>query len=261
MANETVLLCEDTLDGIFTGIYEAYQFKKDNAIESHDLIHLAVNEPPVQRLFTDYVKIKSDFEKSAKVSRTLKKSLGGVTYYNLCLAASAAFEDKADAVYHTVVLGLKEHDANVLDRLYDSYVQSAFKCFRAAGNEVNHFIEFTRFSELDSGILYAKINAKHNILPFVMHHFSDRLPANNFVIYDEAAQIFGLHPGFKQWYLAQGLDFDEECINYSNAEKEYQELFRRFCDSIAIEERKNLSLQQSLLPLRFRPNMTEFNTK
>ncbi len=259
MANETVLICEDSLDGVFTGIYEAYRFKKDNAVESHDLIHLAVKEPSAQRLFTDYINIETSPEKAAKVSRTLKKSLGETTYHNLCLAASATFEEKADAVYHTVVLGLKEHDANVLDRLYDSYVQSAFKCYRAAGNEANHFIEFTRFSELDNGILYAKISAKHHVLPFVMYHFADRLPANNFVIYDEAAQTFGLHPSFKAWYLAQGMNFDENSINYSDTEKEYQELFKRFCSSIAIEERKNLSLQQSLLPLRFRPNMTEFH--
>ena len=140
MGNETVLICEDTLDGVFTGIYEAYRLKKDNSIESHDLIHLAVNEPFSQKLFTDYISIETNLEKSEKVSRTLKKSLGSVTYYNLCLAASSVFEDKADAVYHTVVLGLREHDANVLDRLCDSYVQSAFKCFRAANNEVCHYI-------------------------------------------------------------------------------------------------------------------------
>ena len=260
MENETVLVCEDTLDGIFTGIYEAYQFKKDNNVESHALIHLAVNEPPVKRLFTDYISIKASLEKSEKVSCTLKKILGGTAYYNLCLAASSSFEGKADAVYHTVVLGLIERDKNVLDRLYDSYVQDAFKCFRAAGNEVNHFTEFTRFSELDNGILYAKINARHHVLPFIMPHFSDRLPANNFVIYDEETQTFGLHPSFKKWYIVQGMDFDESSISYSQAEKEYQELFKCFCGSIAIEERKNPCLQRSLLPLRFRPNMAEFNT-
>lgn len=259
MGNETVLICEDTLDGVFTGIYEAYRLKKDKSIESHDLIHLAVNEPFSQKLFTDYINIETSLEKSEKVSRTLKKSLGSVTYYNLCLAASSVFEDKADAVYHTVVLGLREHDANVLDRLCDSYVQSAFKCFRAANNEVCHYIEFIRFSELDNGILYAKINARHHILPFIMPHFADRLPANDFVIYDEGTQAFGLHPGFKKWYLVQGMDFDEDSLIYSQAEKEYRELFRRFCGSISIEERKNEKLQQSVLPLRFRPNMTEFN--
>ena len=39
---------------------------------------------------------------------------------------------------------------------------------------------------------------------------------------------------------------------------EYQKLFQRFCESIAIEARVNPKLQRSMLPLRFRDNMTEF---
>lgn len=256
--NETVLICEDSADGILTGIYEAYQFKKTNNIESHDLIHLAAGEPAAARLFTDYINIKPDPDKSAKVTLTLKKQLGEGTYYDLCLAMASCLEEKADAVYHTVVLGLKEHDRHILDRLYDDYVQSAFKCYRAASHETNRYIEFVRFSELESGILYAKIDTKHHVLPFIMPHFSDRLPADNFVIYDEATQTFGLHPGFRQWYLVRGVDFDEESIRYSGTEQEYQELFKRFCESIAIESRINPNLQLNMLPLRFRPQMTEF---
>lgn len=257
--NETVLICEDSAEGILTGIYDAYRIKKDNMIKSHDLIHLALGEPYTARLFTDYIHAETDFDKAAKVSDTIKRQLGGQTYYDLCLAMASCFEEKADAVYHTVVIGLKERDRNVLDRLGNDYVQSAFKCYRAAGSETNRYIEFIRFSELENGILYAKINTKHHVLPFVMPHFSDRLPADDFVIYDEAVGIFGLHPRFKQWYIAQGMEFDEGSIRYSAAEYEYRELFKRFCESIAIESRINEKLQQSMLPLRFRPEMTEFS--
>lgn len=59
----------------------------------------------------------------------------------------------------------------------------------------------------------------------------------------------------------QGADFDERALLYSEVEEEYQKLFRQFCDSIAIEARINPKLQMSMLPLRFRPNMTEFQGK
>ena len=45
---------------------------------------------------------------------------------------------------------------------------------------------------------------------------------------------------------------------YAAVEETYQELFKQFCDSIAIEARINPKLQMNMLPLRFRPNMTEF---
>ena len=52
--------------------------------------------------------------------------------------------------------------------------------------------------------------------------------------------------------------YSEDRIVYSQKEDEYQQLFKQFCDSIAIESRKNDKLQMNMLPLRFRPYMTEF---
>lgn len=257
---EYVLICEDTIEGILTGVYEAYQLKKETGIESHNMIHLAVKEPDMMRLFTHYDNIKTDNDKACKVMNTIKRQLGDDTYYQLCLAMMSDFEEKADAVYHTIVLGLKMHDRCVMDRLYDYYVNKAFSYSRAAGNELHHFKEFLRFAELENGILYARINAKHNILSFLMPHFADRLPADNFVIYDGVSKTFGLHPIYKQWYLVSGMDIDEDSLVYSSMEKEYQELFKGFCSSIAIESRVNPKLQMNMLPLRFRPDMTEFKS-
>ena len=43
-------------------------------------------------------------------------------------------------------------------------------------------------------------------------------------------------------------------------EEEFQMLWRTFCRTIAIEERRNPRCQQTLLPCRFRPHMNEFQT-
>ena len=255
---EYVLICEDSVEGILTGVYDAYQFKKKLGIESHDSIHLATKEPDMQRLFTEYDHIQTVHEKAEKVTNTIIKQLGGETWYRLSMAMVSDFEDKADAVYHTIVLGLKMQDKHITDRLQEDYVQRTFKCARASNNELCHLKEFLRFSELQNGILYAKIDAKHHILPFLMPHFADRLPADNFVIYDENTQTYGLHASFKKWYLLQGQKMDEGSLVYSEVEEEYQKLFKCFCDSIAIEARINPKLQMNMLPLRFRPNMTEF---
>ena len=255
---EYVLICEDSTEGILTGVYEAYQFKKQRDIENHDWIHLAVREPEIQRLFTEYEHVEPDHEKAEKVTDTIIKRLGNETWYRLSMAMVSSFEDRADAVYHTIVLGLRMRDGHITDRLQEDCVQHVFQCARASGNELCHLQQFLRFSELQNGILYAKIDAKHHILPFLMPHFADRLPADNFVIYDENTQTFGLHASYKKWYLMQGADFDENRLVYSGVEEEYQKLFKRFCDSIAIKARVNPKLQMNMLPLRFRSNMTEF---
>lgn len=255
---EYVFVCEDSIDGILTGVYEAYQFKKEEGIENHDMLHVAVKEPEIHRLFTQYRKAETDREKSAKVIRTLKKELGESTYYDLCLALTCVDEEKADAVYHTIVLGLKYHDKDVLARLHEAAVHKAFACKRNAANELHYCKEFLRFEELENGILYAKIGPKNHILPFLVPHFADRLPADNFVIYDENRGEFALHPKYKQWYLVTNHDFDEKELVFSEEEQVYRELFTEFCQTIAIEERINLKLQRQMCALRYRPYMVEF---
>lgn len=257
---EYVLICEDSMEGILTGVYEAYQFKKDMGIAGHDRIHLAVGEPETHRLFTEYRNTDTDHGKAEKVTNTIIRRLGDEAWYRLCMAMVSGFADKADAVYHTIVLGLNAHDRTVTDRLQEDCVQRTFKYARASDNELCHLKQFLRFAELQNGMLYAKIDAKHHVLPFLMPHFADRLPADNFVIYDENTQVFGLHARFQKWYLLRGADFDEESLVYSGMEEEYQNLFIRFCESIAIEARVNPKLQRNMLPLRFRPNMVEFTT-
>lgn len=257
---EHVLICEDSMEGILTGIYEAYQFKKDRGIASHDSIHLAVREPDQCRFFTEYHKIETVHTKAEKVTQTIAKQLGSESWHRLSMAMVSGHEDKADAVYHTIVMGLSMHDKKITDRLQEDCVHRTFECARSSENELCHFKQFLRFSELQNGMLYAKMNAKHHILPFLMPHFADRLPAENFVIYDENTQIFGLHAKYKKWYLLQGEKLDEKQLVYSEVEQMYQKLFRQFCDSIAIEARINPNLQMNMLPLRFRSNMTEFQT-
>lgn len=255
---EYVLICEDTIDGILTGVYEAYAFKKERGIQSHEQLHLAVKEPAARRLFTQYRIVETDREKSEKVIRTLKKELGEETYYDLCLAMLCDNEEKADAVYHTIVIGLACHDRRVLARLHEEAVHKAFSCMRNASNELHSCKEFLRFEELANGILYAKIGPKNHVLPFLMPHFADRLPSENFVIYDEKRGEFGLHPRRKPWYLVKNKDFKEDGLVFSKEEAAYRELYTQFCQTIAIEERKNPKQQRQMLPLRYRPYMTEF---
>lgn len=258
---EYSLICEDTIDGILTAVYEAYQIKKNEGIESHDYIHIETKQPHTLRLFTHYETIITDMEKSAKVSRTIKQELGQDTFYDLCLAMLSHEEGKADSVYHTIVTGLRFHDRQVLQRLQESAIHHTFSCARGSNNELMHLRGFLRFEELENGILYAKIAPKSNILAFLMPHFSDRLPSDNFVIFDENRRLFGLHPRQKQWYMVSGQEFDEKGLVFSKEEQVYQELFIHFCEKIAIEARKNPKLQMNMLPLRFRPYMTEFKEK
>ena len=54
-----------------------------------------------------------------------------------------------------------------------------------------------------------------------------------------------------QKYFAAGLEAGAE-------ERRYQDLWRRFYDTIAVEGRINPQLRRGNMPMRYWPNMTEF---
>ena len=252
---EKYLICEDSMEGIFTGIYEAYALR-----ENHENIHIQIGEEDNIRLFAVYITVLTDADKAGKVAAAINRRLGEETYLEICRALASGDAEKGEAVYKTIVCGLNMRDGKqVMGNLADVHVHKVFELSRRVGNEIHHLKEFLRFQELENGILFSRIGPENLVAVFLAPHFADRLPLYNFVIYDEKHGISVVHPASKEWYLVTDVALDEEMIgSYSDRELEYQELFTFFCHKIAIEERKNLKLQRNMLPLRFQEYMVEF---
>lgn len=256
MSEEKYLICEDSIEGVFTGIYEAYALK-----EGHDHIYLQIGEEENFRLFARYLYIVPDSVKTMKVAETIQKRLGTEVYLRICQALATQDEQKGQAVYQTLVDGItKKSGRRVLEHLTNPYVEKVFRLSRSASNEIHRMLEFVRFQELEQGVLFSKIGPKCNVVSFIMPHFADRLPLENFMIYDEKRHLYGVHPAGEEWYLVSALAEDvSDTFRMSEKEEQYQELFTMFCRTIAIQTRKNLKLQQQMLPLRFRDYMVEFH--
>lgn len=255
--NQIIFLCENSIEGIFSGVYEAWDSRL-----GHSRCRLQVGIDNYQ-LFSEYRQVETDESKAWKVSRTVCERLGFFTYQNFCRAIASNDADKADAVYKTIVAGfaLKNGQA-VMNNLSNPYVAKVFELNRNVGNEVHRLLEFLRFQELENGVLYARVGPQNDILPMLAPHFADRLPLENFMIYDDHRHSVIVHEREKQWIYLPHQEIDEEIVNhYSTEEEYYQELFTSFCHTIAIKERENRKLQQQMLPLKFQKYMTEFVKK
>ena len=256
---EKYLICEDSIEGIFTGIYEAYALR-----EGHEHIHIQVGEVDNYRLFADYLYIQPDPVKTDKVAGTLRRRLGEMAYLSICrAAASYNKEEKGDAIYRTVVDGITAGSGSrVMENLKNPYVAKTFELARYTANEAHYETEFIRFQELEQGILYAVIGPKNGIIPFIMPHFADRLSIENFMIYDENHGLFGVHPAKNEWYLVSEPDgFAKEYLQWSQKEVKYRDLFTLFHKTIAIKERENKRLQRQMCPFRYQDYMMEFAQK
>lgn len=257
-----ILICEDSVEGILTGIYRACEWH----LEPEDT-RIQIGEAGNLQLFAEYHTVEPNAETAGKVIWSIRAKLGDEVAYDLHNAMASADEEKGDAVYHTVVMAYAGKGRSVMNCLQNDYVRKVSELSRNVWCETHHLYGFLRFEELASGVLYASISPKNHILAMLAPHFADRFPLENFVIHDVKRQLYVVHPRKQDWYMIhateeQNPDAGQQGKNMQLSEREdfIQSLFRHFVSTISIEDRKNTDLQRNLLPLRFRPFMTEFRT-
>ena len=129
---------------------------------------------------------------------------------------------------------------------------------RTVAREAHRYLGFVRFQEMKGKLLYSEIEPFGQILPLIGDHFANRYPGERFLIFDRHHQMSLLHQPGAPWYLFRGEAPKTELLEQSDGEKAYEELWKRFVDTIAIRERENGGIQQQLLPLKFRKYMTEW---
>lgn len=250
--------CEDSPEGIFTGIYDAWGSRV-----GHDHAALRIVGQGNLELFASYRRVEPDSEKAEKVARTIRRRMGEDSYQSVYQAALSCRPERADCIYRVLVQalspGVKEYTARrILWKLQDPEVAQVFDMARRVGNEAHHYLGFVRFRELSGGILFSEIQAENQVLPLLGDHFSNRLPGENFIIYDSGRGDSLLHRAHYSWAVFRNVCPDrEEVSEVTENEALFQKMWRGFCKSIAVTERENPALQRQLWPLRFRNWMTE----
>lgn len=255
MGEKYVLICEDNMDGIFTGVYDGWKLGT-----SDTQVELCVGIPEQTELFSQYLTIHTDEAKAAKVARTIRRSLGWAVYEQLCYAACSSDSQKGTCIYYALKEGLFGGTANpvVLQNLKNPYILKISQLQLKVWHEMHRFMGFVRFQEIQKGILFSVICPDHAVLPLIAPHFADRLPKENWVIFDEKRRDALIHPAGGEWYIRRQVELAAGQTAECEEESRYAGLWKEFCRSIAVAERQNPKLQKQNLPQKYREHLTEF---
>jgi len=260
--NNRIYLCENSIEGIFTAVYEAYAAVCQHEIK-HENVEICCDGIENYTLFSEYINIETDNEKVLKVSRTILNTMGYEAYEAFCYAISCNNSEKASLIYHAIVRGFALKDPfKIMNMWTDPNVAGVLELARKARHEHFRWREFLQFRELSSGILYTDIGPVCDIISYLGPHFENRLPNENFIIHDTIRDKMLIHEKQKEWILVSGNDFVEDrdvLKNLSEKEEVISDLFKTFTTAIAIKERINPKLQQQLMPLRIQKYKIEFN--
>lgn len=236
---------DGSFEGFLTLIYHSYYQK----LPAKKIIKDAKSIT----LLDEVIQITSDELQAKKVLDALKNKFQNRHYnkiFNIFLCDSMEFEK---ALYDFVILGFRDqkklNDINhpsiyYLEKLESEYFRYLHKMYG-----------FVRFTLLKDQILYAKIEGKFNILPYLGKHFTKRLDGCDFIIHDLKRELAIVKTDDGS-IIHKVADF--QTPELSQDEEKFQELWRLFFESVTIKKRKNLKLQQNFVPLLYRKHMTEF---
>jgi len=251
-----VFLCEDSLTGILAGVYDAWASRL-----GHGNVRLALNDNADLELFCEYEQTEADVEKARKVFKTIQERMGEEACEMIAQAAACPDAGKADAIYRMIVIGLHMPDGTaVTGMLTQPQVRLVFELSRRVWHIAHRYKGFVRFRELENGVLFSEISAEVDVLSLIAPHFADRLPGENWMIYDRNYQKAAVHPAGRTWFLLEEVD-QESLLKLQNSGEEalYQTLWKGFHRAVGIESRKNRRAQMSFLPMKFRTFMNEFD--
>lgn len=249
-----IYLCEDSFDGILTGIYDIYA---DRVPLSECRLELQREYEP--RLFAEYVECPIDPVKAEKVVRKIRSSMSEEAFLRLYRTALHKSPERADHILRFVEVGLR-YGRRAIKMLQEPAVYQIFCMDRYVGREAAAEREFVRFERLPSGAYFSKIGPENKVLELIAEYFADRLPDENWIIFDEVhrtAAVYSAKEGF--WVIKSNiLDGELENLQVGADADSYARLWKTFFHAIAIEERKNEKCQRNHLPIRYRKYMTEF---
>ncbi len=253
-----ILQCEDSIEGIFSAVYEAWELKYGH---QNTEIQVLGEQYYNLALFTTCIPLKPDAEKAKKVLNTIRRTCSDMVYECLFRAACADAGDKADAIYRYIQIALRMGN-KVLNHLSDPSVVRVMELSRAVGNAEHHYLGFLRFIEITGNILLARYAPKPQLTELIMPHFVDRFQEERFVIWDTVRNVAGVHVPGQNYILLHLTESQVAALTkYTEDNMEAENMWKAFVESISIKERENLKLQRNNLPLHFRTYMPEFQKR
>ena len=188
------------------------------------------------------LKLDNNFDISKiKVTKNILK-----TIYYVYLSTD---EHKELIIYYFLLNGLKYQD-KIFTMRNLKCVNSTLKIAKYVSNENHKLKGFLRFQELENHILYAEISPTNNVLELLSIHFMKRLKNEYWIIKDVGRNTYSFYDKQK-YYIIADENINLKTLGTIEKEKEVENLWVTFFNTIGIKERKNNRCQMNFMPKKY----------
>lgn len=191
--------------------------------------------------------IGTDLVLAEKVAHGILKKLGTENFERVMKVFWSESENAAEVILEFLKYGFAK-GPKVIDDLADPRVEPFYKLVVAVSRESHKLMGLLRFKELKGGVLYAAYESTYNQLSLIAPHFVDRLSTETWVIHDLGRKQAAFYRR-DQWHIA-ALDAQTN-LSLAEGEEAFEQMWQRYYERIAIEERKNLKLRTQNMPKKY----------
>ncbi len=220
----------------YTAVFYAYR-ESDCVITSNTNFQLPLDCEVVQ---IEYEKDK--YERVCNKLREVDKLAEGEI--DCILRSSESSKEQAAFEYLKLIISGNKPARNMLAH---PTVIRATDIIDRVKTEAHRFTGFLRFMETEQGVLYAPYAPDNDITDLITPHFTRRLKNERFVIHDTVRKYATIYDG-KNWISAE---VGEAQIYLSQYEKVFENLWKKYYDSVNISSREHLKQMKGYMPVRY----------
>ena len=195
-------------------------------------------------LLDETIELKLDNNFDISKIKVTKKILKTIYYVYL-----STDEHKELIIYYFLLNGLKYQD-KIFTMRNLKCVNSTLKIAKYVSNENHKLKGFLRFQELENHILYAEISPTNNVLELLSIHFMKRLKNEYWIIKDVGRNTYSFYDK-KKYYIIADENINLKTLGAIEKEKEVENLWVTFFNTIGIKERKNTRCQMNFMPKKY----------
>ena len=195
-------------------------------------------------LLDETIELKLDNNFDISKIKVTKKILKTIYYVYL-----STDEHKELIIYYFLLNALKYQD-KIFTMRNLKCVNSTLKIAKYVSNENHKLKGFLRFQELENHILYAEISPTNNVLELLSIHFMKRLKNEYWIIKDVGRNTYIFYDKHK-YYIIADENINLKTLGAIEKEKEVENLWVTFFNTIGIKERKNTRCQMNFMPKKY----------
>ena len=245
LINKTYIY-DGSFNGFLTIVFDSYSSKTlPQKIYSEDNY--------IENFLDRKIIINTDYEKSQRVFNGIEKNICYDALYNSYNAFLSNEENKEIYILKYLCNGF-DIGPKINNMLTTSYVFKVINMKRRTISECHRLKGLLRFQEVGNNLYYASIHPDNNIIESLGINFINRLPKQNFVIHDKNRNLCFLY-NCNEYKIIDSKNI--KIPSFSESELKYQELWKMFFKTIAIQERKNPRCQMQYMPKKYWKDLIE----